>query len=136
MRPLPRIARETGLHRRAPKEGLRSRHLAWIRTLPCVACDSDGPCDAAHVRKSDASLKKLNAMGQKPDDKYTVALCARCHRADQHTKEGEGAFWARLGIDALDLSLRLWSVTGNREAGIRAIMRARQSILLHQGMPK
>jgi hypothetical protein len=50
-------------------------------------------------------------------------------RQHQH---GELSFWADLGIDPLDAALRLWSKTGDYEAGIRTIQRARQAIALHR----
>jgi hypothetical protein len=129
----PRIQKAPLQHRRKPNQGLRPKHLAFVRSLPCVACGGPPPCIAAHVRMSRADIGKANTMARKPDDKYTVPLHDQpCHGGDQHTKYGEPEFWARLGIDPVDLSLRLWSVTGNLEQGIRAVMRARQSIALHQ----
>ncbi len=133
MRAAPRISRKAPIHNRKPKEGLRPRHLEFVRQLPCVCCGRPAPSEAAHVRMSRADLGKANAMSSKPDDKYAVPLCSRCHTGDQHTKFGEPEFWARLGIDPLDLALRLWAVTGNIEAGIRAVFRARQNINLHAG---
>lgn len=75
-------------------------------------------------------------MGLKPSDRFLVPLCRPpgeegCH-GEQH-RIGEPEFWARLGIDPLDLALRLWTVTGNVEQGVRAVLRARQAIALHQG---
>ena len=126
---LPRIARDVPKGQRKPREGLRSKHRQWVKTLPCVACGGM-PCDPAHVRMSRADLGKFNTGGRKPDDKYIVPLCRRCHDR-QHDKEAERPFWARLGIDPVDVSLRLWAITGDTEQALRAIERAHQAIALH-----
>jgi hypothetical protein len=81
---------------------------------------------------SRAAIGKFNAMSAKPDDRYLVPLCRKCHDR-QHTREGEPTFWANLGIDPVNLSLRLHLVTGDTEQGERTIMRARQAIELHRG---
>lgn len=132
-RAAPRIPRSTGQHIRRPKLGQqRPQHLAFIRNLPCIACRCAPPCEPAHVRMSRADVGKKNAMGAKPESRYTVPLCHRCHIGDQHGKYGEAQFWARLGIDPIDLSLRLWSVTGDLALGLRAVERAWQSIDMHR----
>lgn len=133
MRPRPRIERSVPLGRRKPRTPIRAKHLGFVKQLPCIACGAAGPCEAAHVRMSVAEHGKFNAMARKPDGKYTVPLCGRCHRGDQHTKYGEPEFWSRLGIDPVDTALRLWTVSGDLEAGQRLIFRARQAIALHKG---
>lgn len=60
-------------------------HLAFIRSLPCCRCGRS-PSQAAHVRMGTGG-----GMGMKPDDRYTVPLCADHHR-EQH-QVGEKAFW-------------------------------------------
>lgn len=130
MRPPARIPRSTGQHVRKPKPGIRRDHLAFIRQLPCVSCRRSPPSEPAHVRITRADMPGSGAgSGQKPADRYTTPLCQDCHRR-QHN--GESTFWSELGIDALDLSLRLWSVSGNLEMGLRAVERAWQGIALHQ----
>jgi hypothetical protein len=68
-------------------------------------------------------------MGVKPSDRYSVPLCTACH-AHQH--DGELSFWAALGIDPLNVALRLWTVSGDLAAGERVVFRARQGIGLHK----
>ena len=129
----PRIPRDIIKARRRPNERLRPKHLDFVRSLRiCIACGAIGPVDVAHVRMSSAAHGKFNAMSAKPDGRYVLPLCPKCHRVDQHAKEGEPAFWARLGIDPLDASLRLHAVTGDYEQGLRCIERARQAIELHK----
>jgi hypothetical protein len=64
----------------------------------------------------------------KPSDRYSVSLCTSCHEL-QH-RFGELRFWSVLRIDPLNVALRLWTVSGNIEAGERVIFRARQQINL------
>jgi len=68
-------------------------------------------------------------LGIKPNDRYTCPLCHGCHR-HQH-QIGEPAFWADAGIDPTDAALRLWTVSGNHEQGLRVIFKVRQRIALN-----
>jgi len=131
-RPAPRITRNVPIGKRKPNDRLRPRHIAWIKTLPCIRCGRT-PCDAAHVRIGSTG----GGTGLKPPDRFTVPLYSSnpaigyqgCH-SEQH--EGEVTFWAELGVDPVDIALRLWSVTGNDEQGRRTIERAQQAIALHR----
>lgn len=122
----PRIARTVPKGQRKPNLRRAANHLAFIRTLPCIACgyafENSQP---AHVR-----LSKDGGTGMKPGDRFTVPLCAACH-ADQH-RVGELTFWAEFGIDPLNVAFRLWTVSGNHAAGERIVSRARQAIGLHK----
>jgi hypothetical protein len=64
----------------------------------------------------------------KPSDRYSVSLCTTCHEL-QH-RFGELTFWSVLRIDPLNVALRLWTVSGDLEAGERIVFRARQHINL------
>ena len=70
--------------------------------------------------------------GTKPSDRYSVSLCTSCH-ALQH-EFGELTFWSALRIDPLNVALRLWTVSGDIEAGQRIVFRARQRINLMKGV--
>ena len=124
---LPRISRDLVQHKRRQNDRLRPQHHEFVRGLPCLACGKPAPSECAHVRSSGDG-----GMGLKPHSRFTVPLCGPmgCH-AHQH-QIGEAEFFAQLGIDAVDVALRLWTVTGDLEAGLRAILRARQSIDLHR----
>ena len=89
--------------------------------LPCVACGKAAPSDAAHVRTGTDG------------DRYAVPLCTACH-ANQH-RIGELSFWSALRIDPLNVSLRLWIVSGDEKAGARTVFRARQRIDLAKAHP-
>lgn len=131
-RAAPRIPRAVAKSARRPNGKLDRKHREFVRSLPCICCGATVNIQAAHVRMSSAEHDKFNAMGTKPADKYCVPLCGRCHLGDQHSKYGEPAFWSALGIDPLDVSLRLWAVTGDTQQGLRAISRARQAIEVHR----
>lgn len=127
-----RIERHVPLPRPKPDGRTKRAHLDFVHSLRiCIACGRRGEVHAAHVRLNSAEHGTFNTMSRKPDDKFALPLCERCHLVDQHATEGEPAFWARLGIDPLDAALRLFAVTGNIEQGLRTIERARQAIALH-----
>lgn len=98
-------------------------HLAFIRTLPCLACLDDTSAEAAHLRFSDVRAAKVNpGVGQKPHDFWTVPLCSECHR-EQHGMS-ETDFWFSVhAIDPLFVALALYVNSGNHEAG-ETIIRA------------
>jgi hypothetical protein len=131
-RPAPRIPRAPIQHKPKPNDRLRPKHVAWIKTLPCIRCGRT-PCDPAHVRIGNTG----GGTSLKPPDRFTVPLCSSdpligyegCH-AVQH--QGEMTFWAELGVDPVDIALRLWAVTGDTEQALRTITRARQAIALHR----
>ncbi len=119
----PRIARTVPRGKRKSNLRRAVNHLAFIRTLPCIACGCSAPCEAAHIRKATDGY-----MGGKPSDRYTLPLCRACH-AKQHYI-GEVTFFAELKIDPLDAASALWMHSGDVEAGERIIFRARQAIEL------
>jgi hypothetical protein len=119
----PRIPRRVARSKPKPEFRRRAQHLAFVRQLSCVACGKAAPSEAAHVR-----LGTDAGMGIKPSDGYSVSLCTSCHEL-QH-RFGELRFWSVLRIDPLNVALRLWTVSGDLEAGERTVFRARQHINL------
>ncbi len=98
-------------------------HLAFIRTLPSLISGALG-CEAAHIRYGDAGYrKKRTGKGQKPDDAWTVPLTPSEHRDQHSTNERE--WWAEHGIDPLAVAQALYSVSGQRDAAIAILRRAR-----------
>src|SRR5437016_14478019 len=121
--PPPRIPRTLVQGNPKPDHRTRTKHLGFVRQLPCVACGKAAPSEAAHVPSgSDAGA------GMKPSDRYSLSLCTGCH-ALQH-QFGELRFWSALHIDPLNVAFRLWTVSGDIEAGKRTVFRARQQINL------
>jgi len=104
-----------------PEFRRRAQHLAFVRQLSCVACGKAAPSEAAHVR-----LGTDGGAGIKLSDRYSVSLCTSCHEL-QH-RFGELRFWSVLRIDPLNVAMRLWTVSGNLEAGERTVFRPRQHI--------
>jgi hypothetical protein len=125
----PRIPRTVPKGKRKPNLRRAAQHLAFVRSLGiCLACGARGPVEAMHVRGGTDG-----GTGMKPSDKFSVPGDHACHMR-QH-QIGEVAFWGQLGIDPLNVSLRLWTVSGDVTAGIRIIERARQAIELRSRSP-
>lgn len=87
-------------------------HLAAIRKLPCLVCNRLNESEAAHVRYGQLLYGKRHAgMAEKPDDRWTVPLCASCHRTsdDAQHRSNEERWWYRQGIDPLVIAALLYS---------------------------
>ena len=117
----PRIPRRVVRGKSKPDLRGRANHLAFIRQLPCTVCGKAAPSEAAHLR-----LGSDGGTGLKPSDRYSLSLCTRCHML-QH-EFGELTFWSVVRIDPLNVALRLWTVSGDINAGRRIVFRARQRI--------
>ena len=120
----PRSARiSRPLARSKPKPSLR-RQVQQLRLCPSAALRS--------LRQSSAIRGRARAdrnrwwCGVKPGDCYAVPLCTAYH-ANQD-RIGELSVWSALRIDPLNVSLRLWIVSGDEKAGARTVFRARQRI--------
>ena len=120
---ISRIPRMVARSKPKPEFRRRGQHLAFVKLLSCVACGKAAPSEAAHVR-----LGTDGGVGIKPSDRYSVSLCTSCHEL-QH-RFSELRFWSVLRIDPLNVALRLWTVSGDLEAGERTVFRARQHITL------
>ena len=114
---------------KAPHRQPRQRdngHLAFIRRLPCiVSWVEDGrlvsPVDACHVRYGDpARGKRPTGMAEKPDDKWTLPM-TRANHERQHSMS-ERAFYEALNIDPIELSERLYSISGDERAALDMII--------------
>ena len=110
-----------------PDNHLLSRHQAFIRALPCVACCKSAPSECAHIGIP-------AGLSLSPSERDLVPLCGPatiwgdcCHSRKWFL--GAARFWSGLGIDPLDLAYRLWRVSGDVRAGERAIREARQRII-------
>ena len=121
------------LPRRIPKPAKREQrwrspaHTSWVRGFACCVCGSMTNIEAAHVR-----LGSHTGMGQKPDDRRTVPLCAGphadidgmlgCHNR-QHVV-GEATFWRSAPIDPEALIKELIAASPKR-ADIERTIRER-----------
>jgi len=107
-----------------PDNHLLSRHQAFIRSLPCVACRKPAPSECAHVGMP-------SGLSLSPSERDLVPLCGPatlwgdcCHSRKWFL--GAARFWSALGIDPLDLAYGLWRVSGDVRAGEYLVLRARQ----------
>ena len=95
-------------------------HLSFIRSLPCTICKTRRNVEAAHVRYADPSFGKVSTgLGTKPDDRWTVPLCAKHHRIglDSQHADNERSWWEKEGVDPLAIALKLYAVSGDEHAG-------------------
>lgn len=105
------------------KREVDEKHLEFVRKLPCIA-GGKGAIEAAHVRMASAAHDKpITGMGTKPSDRWALPLAKTMHER-QHAI-GEELFWAEVGIDPLDLCVKLYAISGDVKAGKRLIASAR-----------
>lgn len=116
----------------------RPKHLAWLRTLPCVVSGGRNQIEAAHIRFGEPQYgKRSTGMGEKSDDRWTVPLCAQVHRLgprSQHSM-GERKFWEQTGLDICAIAMALWFWTENDEVGEEILREARARRRWHDGNP-
>lgn len=74
---------------------MSTRHLSWLRTLPCVVPDCPNPrIEAHHIRTAANS-----GVGLKPDDRYAVPCCIEHHR--EYHNRGKRTFERKYSLDLL-----------------------------------
>jgi hypothetical protein len=98
-------------------------HLQAIRKLPCLRCGVEGFTEAAHVRMTNSAANKRSGLGVKPDDRWTVPLCAGCHQRDPDSQHnvGELTFWHHVGLNPLLVCEALHKASPDIEA-MRAVV--------------
>lgn len=104
------------------------KHLAWIRTLPCVVSGNNVTVQAAHVRYGDPRFfKPHSGIGEKPDDRYTVPLSSELHLTgpDAQHDSNEREWWKGHGIDPVRVAIALWVHSGDIEAADEILRTAR-----------
>lgn len=118
-----------GTSKKRPRQ-TAGKHLAWIRTLPClISGRRSGGVEAAHIRYRDPVFGKPGtAHGQKPDDRWTIPLHANYHRLDHDAQHdsNEREWWVKKGIDPVAVASALWGCTGDDEMAEIVIREARQ----------
>lgn len=107
--------------------GRDTKHLALIRQLPCLSCDTDPAGVAAHVRMTRVG-KPIAGTGNKPGDHWTLPLCRQCHTDGPNAQHvvGEVPFWRDLGLDALVVCQRLYAASPDIEAMRAAVFAERE----------
>ena len=92
-------------------------YLTWLRKRPCCVCGST-PCDAAHIRFGSEFYGKRNVgMAEKPDDKWAVSLCRKCHMEQHGMNEQE--YWRSKRILVLALAQKLYTEYGGTGGHVR-----------------
>lgn len=112
----PRLKSDRPRRQRRPRD-LRARledadHLRLIRALPCLISGYTPAGQAAHIRYANAQFgKEITGIGVKPDDKWTVPLCAWEHTESSGAQHrfGEEAWWIDRGIDPLQVASNLYA---------------------------
>lgn len=84
------------LRPRSPTNKKRARdmdYMAWVKTLPCLACGAKAPSEAAHTGP--------RGLGQKAPDSQVIPLCAEDHRTGRNALDriGPAAFQKMYSID-------------------------------------
>jgi hypothetical protein len=120
------LKRDVGRPRLRPVESDRDpAYLALVRGCPCLKCGMDPPPnnEAAHIRQPSGLDNKRSAMGKLPPDRWTLSLCAGCHREDSDAlhRIGEKPFFLLLGIRPILLCKKLYRQRGDLVA-MRAVI--------------
>lgn len=107
---------DSNLRQRQPRVR-NERHLSLIRSLPCLICFRPAPSEAAHLRYGEpARGKPPTGISEKPDDKWTLPLCAEHHRTGKDAQHGMGEreWWELHGIDPIALCEALYAAGADR----------------------
>lgn len=89
-----------------------SKHLAFVRTQPCMVKYEGENCNRQAIAHHLTFLKGKRGMGQKVSDEYTIPICD-FHHYDLHYI-GEKFFWGshNIGLDEVtNYALELWDIS-------------------------
>ena len=116
-----------------PREQHRdAAHLRLIRQLPCLACCKAAPSEAAHVRFSSHQYNKVNpGIGKRPADRWTVPLCANCHRIGRQSQHAanEMVWWEQHKIDVLATCVDLYAVSAELRSNPQKAVEAMGAVI-------
>ncbi|WP_310619644.1 DUF968 domain-containing protein [Flexibacterium corallicola] len=108
------------------------KHLAFIRTLPCLITGKYG-VDACHIRYADPLYRKAGTpKARKPDDAWTVPMVREKHD-EQHSME-ERLFWRKYNMNPLEIAYALHEVSGDPSAAKKIIEIARKQSAQRRGI--
>lgn len=106
------------------------KHLRFIRSLACVRCGCNTSTEAAHVRYSCQEVGKRHCgIAEKPDDKWTVPLCSRCHFFQHNSSER--LWWDCNDIDPIKVCQELYEVSGDHAKGSKIVAAYRTKFPIH-----
>lgn len=98
------------LRQRQPRVECKA-FLDFVRRRRCCVCGENPPSQAAHLRAGCPERgKRPTGLGERPDDRWAVPLCARCHLdgAGAQHRSGEERFWRRVNIDPFAAAAALY----------------------------
>jgi hypothetical protein len=73
----------------APMRYTNPKYEAWVRTRPCIICDTPGPSHCHHIK----GVGKLSGTGLKAPSWASLPLCHKCHALMHHGKTLWPAQW-------------------------------------------
>ena len=79
-------------------------HLRFVAKQPCLVCGRQ-PSDAHHLR-----FAQCRGLSLKVSDEFTVPLC-RAHHRELHRAGKETDWWAKAGLEPINLARKLWLET-------------------------
>ena len=79
-------------------------HLRFVAKQPCLVCGRQ-PSDAHHLR-----CAQSRGLSLKVSDEFTVPLC-RAHHRELHRAGKETDWWAKAGLEPINLARKLWLET-------------------------
>lgn len=93
------------------------RHLAFVRTLPCLASGLNTNVEAHHLTVG------RHMMGRKADDSCVVPIISTLHTGGPEAlhEMGERNFWNKRGIDPHVVAKELYACTGDYDAALQVI---------------
>lgn len=111
------VARASALSKKPPRN---ARYRAWIRSLPCLVCDTTIGVEAAHTGP--------HGFGEKASDFTCIPLCREHHRTGNEAldKIGREAFESKFQVSIQEVCPALVS----RYRGWLARIEDRGSLLL------
>lgn len=126
----PRIARSVPQSVREPRPGDSKAHVAFVKTLPCFypGCPLKAD-DPHHLQRGVDNLPK--GTSRTSPDRWAIPSCRGHHTGlfgfpfFIHMTGDDEAFLSKVGIDGRALANSLWSNTGDFDACVRLIERAK-----------
>lgn len=118
-RPRAERLKEKNRDKRADREGNSAEHLTLIRKLPCATCPTT-PAGQAHHLKTTGR----RGMGLRSPDQDALPACPECHMngVERAGSKNELSWYAKRGIDALDLAAALWNATGDLPKMVKIVI--------------
>ncbi len=94
----------SGLTHPEPRRVRDREHVKFVARHPCLICGRR-PADPHHLR-----FAQSRALGRKVSDEFTVPLC-RGHHREVHRSGDEAAWWAKVGVEPVEVANALWRET-------------------------